>query len=470
METPDLNNLNKMTCTQKYIQKYFPEFTEYLINTYPKSLSWSERLYWYKNNLKDWPVCPHCGKRTKFISYTAGYQPFCSRQCANKDSDKMNRIKETCEIKYGGIGTGSLRTRKKIEASMAERYGVKNIMLSEEWQKNIIIPKRKERRIADNEIKKIRKNAKKYNNKIKDDFISDITHYSGSDMLDMILDLLASHNIQFSVHDTSFLPYDFVDFYLPDHKIAIDICGTLDNSDKKVSKSYHMKKFEACQKAGIQLLTLWEDWIVGPQRDIVKSLVLSKCGVYKSRVYARQCEVRQVSPTEANQFLDQNHIQGGSTSTCRLGLYYGGNLVSLMTFGGRRAGQGRKDDYSTELVRFCNLRGWQIVGGASRLLRHYIDTYSPSIIKSFSSNDISDGHLYSALGFSTDNKHNESYWYIDPKTLRRFHRYSFSKDQIIRKGLAPSADKSTWTERQVMDSIGYIRIYDSGQTKWILTL
>lgn len=465
METPDINNLNKSTCTQRYIQKRYPEFTEYLLSTYPKSLSWPERLYWYKKGLKDWPVCPQCGKRVKFLNLTLGYQIFCSSKCSNTNKEKIKKSENTWIQKYGAVGMASKSAGQKAKETMMKKYGVDSVTKLESWQENAQRTRRENNKKRPKKIK-VKENSPKLKFVVKPDII----HYSGSDMHSMISDLLSSHNISFTTHEASFLPYDYVDFYLSEHKIAIDICGVLDNSDKKVSKSYHMKKFEACQKAGIQLLTLWEDWIAGPQKDIVKSLVLNKCGVYKSRVYARQCEVREVSPAEANQFLDQNHIQGGSTSTCRLGLYYGGSLVSLMTFGGRRAGQGRKDDYSTELVRFCNLRGWQIVGGASRLLKHYIDSYHPSVIKSFSSNDISDGHLYSSLGFSTDNKHNESYWYIDPKTLRRFHRYSFSKDQIVRKGLAPSADKTGWTERQVMDSIGYIRIYDSGQTKWILSL
>ena len=66
--------------------------------------------------------------------------------------------------------------------------------------------------------------------------------------------------------------------------------------------------------------------------------------------------------------------------------------------------------------------------------------------------------------------YNESvgYWYISPD-LKRYHRSSFTKDQLIKKGLAP-ADKSTWTEGQIMAKLPYLKIYDSGAMRWVLEL
>ena len=90
------------------------------------------------------------------------------------------------------------------------------------------------------------------------------------------------------------------------------------------------------------------------------------------------------------------------------------------------------------------------------------------MVYSYASNDISNGNVYEKLGFSSTNIINSSYWYIEPKTLKRYHRTSFTKDAIVKKGIKEKND-NTWTETQAMNDAGYLRIYDSGQTKWIWT-
>ena len=81
-------------------------------------------------------------------------------------------------------------------------------------------------------------------------------------------------------------------------------------------------------------------------------------------------------------------------------------------------------------------------------------------------NDISDGNLYKVLGFKSDNTITGSYWYIEPKTYKRYHRTSFTKANIVKMGWRDKVD-NTWTESQVMEEQGYYKIHDSGQLKWV---
>ena len=121
----------------------------------------------------------------------------------------------------------------------------------------------------------------------------------------------------------------------------------------------------------------------------------------------------------------------------------------------------KSDNDSYELIRFCCEPGYQIIGGASRLIAHFIRTHKPKKIISFSSNDISNGSIYQILGFKHVGE-SISYWYID-QDFNRYHRYTFNKSQLIKKGLASD---NTLTERQIMDENGFLRIFDSGVTKW----
>lgn len=258
-----------------------------------------------------------------------------------------------------------------------------------------------------------------------------------------------------------------LDIYIPSKNIAIEINGVFWHSDKFKEKRYHINKFTECNKKGIQLLTIWEDQLYNKPKA-VRGLLLSKLGIYNNRVGARQCYIKEVSASAASQFENEYHLQGSTPSKYKLGLYYKDELVSLMTFGKARTGMSSKDkkDGEYELIRYCCKSGWQVVGGASKLFKHFIQLVHPTTILSFSSNDISNGSLYKNLGFTKIGE-TVGYWYID-RELNRYHRYTFNKYNIAKRGWAPA--EGEWTERSVMDNLGFYRIWDSGQTKWLLQI
>ena len=253
-----------------------------------------------------------------------------------------------------------------------------------------------------------------------------------------------------------------LDIYIPEKKIAIEFNGYRWHSDKYKPKKYHVDKYKKCEANGIQLISIWEDWIMY-KPTIVESIIKSKLGIYNQRIGARKCILREVNAKDAEKFLEEMHIQGSCHSTIKLGLFYNDELVSLMTFGKKRPGIGCKGN-EWELLRFCNAHGVQIIGGASKLLNEFIKRIKPSKIISFSSNDISSGQLYSTLGFNNTSE-SLSYWYIDKKNAKRYHRFTFTKQNILRKGLATDANL---TEAEMMYNAGFYRIWDSGTKKWEL--
>lgn len=258
-----------------------------------------------------------------------------------------------------------------------------------------------------------------------------------------------------------------LDIYIPSKKLAIEYNGVYWHSDACKPKRYHMDKYKACESHGVQLIQIWSDWWLN-KPEAVKSVILSKLGIYNRRVGARQCYIKEVSANVASRFENEYHLQGSTPSRYKLGLYYKDELVSLMTFGKARTGMSSKDkkDGEYELIRYCCKSGWQVVGGASKLFKHFIQLVHPTAILSFSSNDISNGTLYKSLGFIKAGE-TVGYWYID-RELNRYHRYTFNKYNIAKRGWAPT--EGEWTERSVMDDLGFYRIWDSGQTKWILQI
>lgn len=277
-----------------------------------------------------------------------------------------------------------------------------------------------------------------------------------------IKNILDDHNIKYIQSERSILSGKELDFYLPDYKIAIECNGVYWHSSEYKSDKYHLNKFNECAKMGIQLITIWEDQIKNYPDKIVH-IILSKLKIYNRRIYARKCKIVPITKHESDKILT-NHLQGAGQASVRYGLYYNDELVSVMTFAKKRAFIKSRDNEEWELIRYCCAPGVQVIGGAGKLLKQFIHDLNPESIISYSSNDISTGALYQKLGFTKMNQ-SVSYWYIEPNTFKRYHRFVFRKSELVRMGY----DKKL-TESQITNLMKLLRIYDSGQTKWELLL
>ena len=294
-----------------------------------------------------------------------------------------------------------------------------------------------------------------------------IDSHSGTSLELFIRDILDEYKIEYLCNDRNILSPKELDIYIPSKKIAIECNGVFYHSSQVIhSYKQHEEKWKLCKDKGIQLLTLWEDWIKN-KPDIVKSIIINKLGLCKNTVFARKCKIQEISSNECEKFLNENHIQGACKSGIRLGLTYNNELLSIMTFNKKRGMMGDKNRIKDEweLSRFCNKLGVHIPGAASKLLSYFKTHYQWTSIYSFSSNDISDGNLYNVLGFENIGGINHCYWYVD-KDMHRYHRSHFSKNNIVKMGI--KENKEGWTENEVTQELNLFKIYDSGQQKWIL--
>ena len=207
------------------------------------------------------------------------------------------------------------------------------------------------------------------------------------------------------------------------------------------------------------MIHIFEDeWI--NKRKIVESRIANIIKKQDNKTYARKTVVKEVDTTEASKFLEENHIQGKLGSKVRLGLYHNEELVSLMTFGSLRKNLGSKSqDGDWEILRFCNKLNTSVVGGASKLLKYFEETYKPSSLISYADRRWSNGNLYYQIGFNLVGKTSPNYFYTKGRT--RESRFNFRKDVLIRQGF----DKNK-TEKDIMKERGYNRIYDCGSLKF----
>ena len=274
-----------------------------------------------------------------------------------------------------------------------------------------------------------------------------------------ICDYLTMLGIECEQSNRTILDGKEIDIFLPQYNIGIECDGLRWHNELHKDKDYHLKKTEECKEHGIRLIHIFEDeWV--NKGEILKSMLLNLFGKTKNKIYARKCELKEVLAKDARKFLDENHIQGYSNSKINYGLYYNGELVSLMTFGKPRINLGgKKEDGSYELVRFCNKTNTNVIGGASKLFKHFIGEYNPDEIVSYSDKRWSLGLLYRILGFHHDHDSKPNYFYVDG--LTRLNRFGFRKSVLIKEGF--NKDK---TEHEIMLERGIYRIYDCGTMVW----
>ena len=91
--------------------------------------TWSTRCYWILNGMRDFPVCPTCGKKYGFknISIGSGYPGHCCNRCKTLDKSVQKKISDTCLDRYGVTWSSKdPANRRKYSETCMERYGAKN--------------------------------------------------------------------------------------------------------------------------------------------------------------------------------------------------------------------------------------------------------------------------------------------------------------------------------------------------------
>ena len=127
MLVPELSELHNHQFNKNYLKKRFPEFVHFVECNYPDDLLWKEKLYWWKNDIKTYPLCPECGSRLKYYDYAKGYQKYCSKKCANNSHLKKEKCVQTCLERYGCDNPRkSPIVKEKAKQTCIEKYGVES--------------------------------------------------------------------------------------------------------------------------------------------------------------------------------------------------------------------------------------------------------------------------------------------------------------------------------------------------------
>ena len=250
-----------------------------------------------------------------------------------------------------------------------------------------------------------------------------------------------------------------LDFVIPSHQMAIEFNGLYWHSEVSGCKDrkYHVNKMQQCGNQGLKLLTIWEDeWI--KNNEICKSVISSYCGK-SQKIAARACDIVTLTTAQEKEFFTTNHLQGYIGSSFNVGLKYGEQIVACMSFAKSRFNR----NVEWELMRNATAKNFVVVGGASKMFKHFLKKCNPASIVSYCDRRWFTGEIYSRLGFIRKSVNPPTYWYTDYKS--RFHRFQFQKHKI--KHLVENG--AELTEWQIQQQMGYDRVWDCGQDTWIWT-
>lgn len=212
-------------------------------------------------------------------------------------------------------------------------------------------------------------------------------------------------------------------------------------------KKYHIEKSKLAEKHGYRCIHIfdWED-----MNKIVNMLNVTET------LYARKCYFREIDVKTACEFEDKYHIQGkcNGQKIC-YGLYYKGELIEVMTFGKPR--YNRKYDW--ELLRLCTKSGVRVVGGASKLFKHFIDSHPGESIISYCDLSKFNGDVYEKIGMTLHHT-------TEPAKIWSRGVERVTNNLLLQRGydqlFNASYGKGTSNEELMLND-GWLPIYDCGQ-------
>lgn len=410
----------------------------------------------------------------------------CLERYGDENYTNRKKCKMTMTKKYGVESVGeSLEFRKKSNETMINLYGAKTPLESSIIRQKIIDNRFKRTGYYSNkqfhiskEIIEILYNKDKLVSFVKNnddktiiglskklgiDGITLRNYVSKHDIDDMITYRPQESSYELELfnlypflekHNRGILDGKEIDLYDEKKNIGIEFNGDYWHNEMYKDKLYHQEKSLLAESKGIFLYHIFEyEW--NTKKEQILNQLNNLLGINEHKIYARKCIIKEINNNDKTQFLESYHMQGDDKSSVKLGLYYENELVSIMTFCKPRFNK----NYEWELSRFCSKSNCNVVGGASKLFKYFIDNYNPKSIISYSNISHTRGNLYKTLGMTLQGISNPNYvWCKNGETLSR---YQCQKHKLLEQGFEGNS------ETEIMHNRGYYRIYDCGNKVWI---
>lgn len=458
-------------CT-KFLSRY-PQYYNYVNseNFLSDCKSFQEKIYLIINNIKEIPICSYDNQsKCNFLGFTKGYSmygPNYRKARKGKRIENLNKVTtilskedtiEQLKLIMDSIKNDGLSNRNLYQSICARDLILAKSILEHTSQYSNMKFSNRIYLILNGDPVVDKSYIKPVFYSLEKGYDMRFEHSRGKSKPEKeLLDWLSEYVSDLTASDRSILNDKEIDIYSDRYKIGIEFNGIYWHNYEFVGKNSMINKTLLAKSKGVKLLHILEtEWY--NKKEIVKSIILSKFGIYNKKIFARKCEVRVLDSKTCTMFLEENHLQGKDNSKIKLGLYYNEELLSVMTFGCRKI-TGNND---MELIRFCNKLNTTVIGGASKLFSYFLSNHNVDKIKTYANLRLSNGELYSKMGFKFSHQSEPNYWYFKPQSPSKMelkHRSGFQKHKL--STILENYDSSK-TEWENMKTHGYYKIYDCG--------
>ena len=390
-----------------------------------------------------------------------------------QNKDVMNKIKQSNLKKFGvecSLQNKEIRDKvarsylKKLEHAKSQNlYCVKDLAIIFNKSESTITMDLKRLNINVVKFEKdFRVYVKQSDLKILEDYFINTEcsgiSYSEKEIVEFIKSIYSDEIIE---NSRSIISPKELDIYIPQKNLAIEYDGLYWHDENHIENNYHLNKTKLCNKKGIDLIHVFEDdWL--ERKEIVKSMIASRLGVYKEKIFARKCQIKEIEKDQAKIFFNENHLQGFAYGDLYLGLVFNNELIQCICINKKGWHDG-----NVELTRMVTKLNTQVIGGFSKLVKHISDYIEYKSITSYVYKAWFNGKGYNESGFTIVKENNPSYFYI--VNGKRIHKSHFRKDKIkkmFERGELEFYD-SNKTEHENMIENKIYRIYDCGTIKVI---
>lgn len=396
----------------------------------------------------------------------------------------QEKIKTTNFERYGVVNPAQSTTiKEKIQQTVLDRYGVKNPLQNDKileksiktrktnyYDPDVLVKLQDPNWLADQHqtltIGEIAKTLGVSSSNLARYFHQHgikINQHSVTEFERKLSEHFNKLGVEIVVKDRKIIAPKEIDIYFPSIKLGIEINGGYWHSEQfKIGRNYHLDKTLAAKQQGVELWHFW-DWEFENNYPLILSKIEHQLGL-SSKIFARKLSIGTVDYNEKKAFLEQNHIQSDCVSKINIGLYdWDHNLIMVGTFGSSRFNQAS----NWELLRLATKQNTSVVGGASKIIQHFVDNYMDDgqTLLSYSHRRFGSGNVYGKIGFELQGTSPPSYFYV--KAGKPMGSRNQWQKHLLESKL--SEFDPGLSEKENMKANGYYRIWDCGQMIFVLT-
>lgn len=240
-------------------------------------------------------------------------------------------------------------------------------------------------------------------------------------------------------------------------------CESFPCREHAIDNKYHFNKAKSMKELhNVSLMSIF-DWM---DRDKCISFIKSKLLLDSHKVYARKTKIVEISQRDANKFFNEFHMLGASRlqKHC-FALVSDGEIVQVQSF----APLSKKNPMEFEARRMATRDDWFVVGGVSKLTKHFIESVEPESVVAFSDLNLSYPDYdvvfndFERVSVNRPQKcwSKGSRMILDKSAARQ------SADRLL--GIANDSKNSKypedWSNEDVFLAEGWLPVYDCGMVK-----